>query len=355
MVSTPRVVDVAVLFGLLGLATAALAPTKPAHAAADRSASATTIWLGGVDPASGGAAHKGPADYMALFEPNAPWNDAASQLRVFQISTQMTLRGTDAQLLAIIKGLKARHIKLAVAMGLISGPGKPGECGWGMEGYILTGSPEKAAKRIKDLGGEIDYIAMDEPVWFGHAIAAASGGREGCRFPLVDMADQVSRQFETMRKYFPNLRLGDIEPVNASAFATSQDPRFVQDVMTFADLIEKKTGQKLAFLHADVAWKWAWQPQFLDMARQARDRAIHFGVICDGDAGASDDAGWVRQALERCQAIAADPRARPEEFIAQSWEPLPTRMLPESDPGTLTFEALQLEYLGRGDRRRPDQ
>jgi hypothetical protein len=32
-----------------------------------------------------------------------------------------------------------------------------------------------------------------------------------------------------------------------------------------------------------------------------------------------------------------------------------TRMLPESDPGTLAFEALRLESLGRGDRRGPDQ
>jgi hypothetical protein len=329
---------------LLGIAAVVFA-----LASVDLPVSAAT-WLGGVDPASGAAAHKGPTDYMALFEPDAPWHRAASKVQVFQISTQMTLRGSDEQLRAIIDGLKSRHIKLAVAMGLISGPGRPGECGWGVEGYILPGSPANAAKRIKSLGGEIDYIAMDEPVWFGHAVAGVGGGRQGCRFPLQELANQVGHQVEVMRKYFAHLQVGDIEPVNASAFATSQDPRFVQDVLAFADLVEKSTGQKLAFLHADVAWKWAWQPQFADMAREARRRAIPFGVICDGDADAGGNAAWVRQALQRCEAIAADPRMRPEDFIAQSWESLPTRMLPENDPGTLTFEALSLEKKGRGDR-----
>jgi hypothetical protein len=306
------------------------------------------VWLAGIDPAARAGAHRGPADYMELFRPDAPWKSAASKVRVFQISTQMTLRGSDTQLRAIIEAIKARHIKLAVAMGLISGPGRPGECGWGVEGYILPGSPGKAAQRIEALGGEIDYIAMDEPVWFGHAVSGLRAGRQGCRLSLAEMADQVGHQVEMMRKYFPNLRVGDIEPVNASAFATSQDPRFIQDVAAFSDLLERR-GVKLAFLHADVAWKWNWEPRLAAMARQAGARHIRLGVICDGDADVGSDAAWVRQALQRCQEVAANSPTAPVDFIAQSWEPLPTRMLPETNPGALTFEALHLESMARAD------
>jgi hypothetical protein len=42
---------------------------------------------------------------------------------------------------------------------------------------------------------------------------------------------------------------------------------------------------------------------------------------------------WVSQALQRCHAVAADPKAKPDDFVVQSWQPLPTKMLPETDPG----------------------
>jgi len=38
------------------------------------------------------------ADYMDLFKPGAPWASTAAGLKVFQISTQLALRGTDGQL-----------------------------------------------------------------------------------------------------------------------------------------------------------------------------------------------------------------------------------------------------------------
>ena len=297
-----------------------------------------SVWLAGIDPVSGAAKHKGPADYMELFEPGAQWTSAASKIEVFKISTQITLRGSDAQLRAIIDGLKARHIKLAIEMGFISGPGGVGNCGYGVEGYILPQSPGNAARRIKALGGQIDYIAMDEPVWFGHAVDRVASGRQGCRFSLEEMTDQISHQVAVMRQYFPDMRVGDVEPISTSRYATAQDPHFVEDVIAFAHLFEKKTGSKLAFLHADVAWTWPWNAAMEGMARQARAQGIRFGVICDGDADTGNNNAWVAQAVQRCRSVVADPKTQPDDLIVQSWEPLPTKMLPENDPGSLTYE-----------------
>jgi hypothetical protein len=82
-----------------------------------------------------------------------------------------------------------------------------------------------------------------------------------------------------------------------------------------------------------------------DMARQAQARGIRFGVICDGDANASDDAAWVRQAVGRCWDVISDRATFLDDLIVQSWEPLPTKMLPETDPGSLTFEANAVSKL----------
>jgi hypothetical protein len=308
--------------GFLRLLTGACAALSLAGAAGAAAAAERSIWLAGVDPVAGAAQHKGPADYMQLFDPGAPWKSAASKTEIFKISTQIALHGSDAQLNAIIDGLKTRHIKLAVEMGLVSVSGQAGTCGFGVEGYSPPQSPGNAARRIKALGGQIDYIAMDGPVWFGHAAAGLSGGREGCRFSLEEMVDLVSHQIEVMRQYFPDVRVGEIEPISTSAHAISQDPHFVEDVIAFADLLEKKSGRKLAFLHADVGWAWPWKTAMENMARQAHARGIRFGVICDGDANASDDAAWVRQAVGRCLDVISDRATFLDDLIVQSWEPL---------------------------------
>jgi hypothetical protein len=302
------------------------------------SSSKPQIWLAADDPVVQAQKHKNePVDYMDLFKPESPWGSPGTRLEAFKISTQMALRGSDEQLRTVIEGLKARHVKLAIEMGLISGPGS-GQCGMHVEGYSSPGGPETAARRIKALGGEIDYAAMDEPVWWGHVAGELSGGRRGCGYSIDDLSSKLAPQIEMLHRYFPNIRIGDIEPINTSPHATGMDPRYIDNLTAFMDLLQKITGMKPAFLHADVAWKWEWRSEMEEMARQAHARGIRFGVICDGDPDAGGNEAWVRQALQRCQQVLADPSISPDDLIVQSWEPLPTKMLPETDPGALTYE-----------------
>jgi hypothetical protein len=214
-------------------------------------------------------------------------------------------------------------------------------CGMGVEGYALENGVEAVCKRIRKFGGALDYVAMDEPVWFGHV---ASGGTR-CRDAIADLAEQAAPKLMLLRQYFPNVQIGEIEPVNTSRNAMSLDSRFIDDVMAFDNLLEQKSGVKLAFMHADVAWTSNWSPVLEMMANRAHARRMRFGLICDGDANVGGDEAWVQQAIQRCRTVAANPRTRPDDLIVQSWEPLPTRMLPETNPGSLTFEAKQLAML----------
>lgn len=298
------------------------------------------VWLGGVDPVVLKAQKHidRPRDFMDLFRANAPWATAASDLKAFKISMQFGLRAPDDQLTALIGDLQRRHISLAFEAGLLDGSDR---CGKGVEGYAAPAGIEALAKRVASHGGTIDYIAMDEPVWFGHAV---SGGVH-CHDSIAALVDQVAAKIAVLRRYFPNIQIGDTEPINASPYAMSQDPQFAKDVMAFADQLKSKTGMKLAFIHADIAWKWNWRPGLEALAAESRARGIRFGVICDGDEDAGGDEAWVRQALQRCQAVAANPKTQPNDLIVQSWETLPSRMLPETDPGSLTYEAKQVERM----------
>jgi hypothetical protein len=313
-----------------------------ASAATPADAAPTAIWLGGEDPVVQQDKHKGePADYMDLFTPTAPWTTVASKLTAFKISMQFVLRGTDQQLRTVIDDLKRRHIGIAIELGVLQGSGQPGSCGYHVEGYASPASVEAVAKHIKNAGGQIEFVAMDEPVWYGHIFQSGGGGRIGCRDAIPALADQVALKIAVLRRHFPNIQVGDVEPINAT------NPQSIADIIAFSDALTEKAGRKLAFVHADVAWQTNWRPMLTQLASQLHRRNIPFGVICDGDANAGGNEAWVSQALRRCKDVAANPKTTPDALIAQSWEPLPSKMLPETDPGSLTYEARQFITISR--------
>lgn len=310
---------------------------------------AADVWLTGVDPETQKGRHVSePADYMDLFKPGAPWEKAASGLAVFKFGTRFVLQSDDAELKTVIDDLKRRHIAFAVELGVLESGG-PGTCGFGVEGYGRPDAVERVAKRVKALGGRIDYVAMDEPVWFGHIAdkLAKTTGR-GCQYSVPQVADMAAGKIAVLRRYFPDIKIGDIEPVSARP---PGGPASIDDILTFETLLRQKTGDAPVFVHADLAWASpGWQPLLQTLATRVHASGVRFGVICDGDVSAGNNEAWVAQALQRCRQVAANPRTRPDDLLAQTWEPLPTKMLPESDPGALTFEALRLETTG-GDRQ----
>ncbi|MFK4985731.1 hypothetical protein ACI4B7_28305, partial [Klebsiella pneumoniae] len=79
--------------------------------------------------------------------------------------------GPADQLTRINTFLKDRHIALAVSVGTILMDNVnpvPGECGYGVEGFNRPGRNSIQFKRLKQLGIEVRYVAMDEPLTFGH-------------------------------------------------------------------------------------------------------------------------------------------------------------------------------------------
>ncbi len=304
-------------------------------------ADSPAIWLGGEDPVVQKDKHKdNPADYMDLFKADAPWSQAASGLTVFKISTQFVLRGDEGQLQTVLQELQRRHIALAIELAVLGGQG-PGNCGYQVEGYASPKTVEAVAKKIKKLGGRIDDVAMDEPVWYGHIFETGSGGRVGCQYTVEEVADKVAEKVNLLKQYFPDIQIGDIEPVNAR----KGGPQSIDDILNFVDLLRQKTDGTPVFVHADVSWKMDWQPLLEDLATRLHAKGIRVGVIFDGDVDAAGDEAWVAQALDRFKTVYADPQIKLDDIIIQSWEPLPTKMLPETDPGSLTYEVLQIETL----------
>ncbi|MFO0996676.1 MAG: hypothetical protein U1F33_08315 [Alphaproteobacteria bacterium] len=288
-------------------------------------AGASEIWFAGVDPIHWPSRNPTlPSDYMGLFESDAPWSKAAGRVNVFKVSTQFLERMPDETLSRTFAELKRRNIALAVEGVMLT---RVGTCGVGVEGHGTATMMESVAERVRRLGGELRYVAMDEPLWFGHRYA----GPNACKFSVEAVARDVAGKVAAIRKIFPQVQVGDIEPV-----ASPEVPDWVDQVMDWTKAYEAAAGEPLAFFEADMQWRAPWSKDLRQLAARLRAAGIKFGVIYNGNPNEQSDEAWATHAEEHFVAVEDHLGIRPEQAILQTWMARPVRMLPETQPGTMT-------------------
>ena len=322
------------VLSLLASALLAAGLLHPAHAA--------QYWLSASDPALTQQEHTDTqADYMDLFPPAAPWQRSAQHLGVFKIFAQSVLFGSDDMLRTIFDGMRRRHVAMAIEMGSVL---RTPECGGG-EGFAPPHLIDNVAGKLRRLGLVLDYWAMDEPLERPHFVPSERNRQGGtmCMYPVPEVARRVAINVARMRQYFPNIQIGTIDLINARDYA---GPVVVRDNVAFADEFLRQTGRPLAFWHADIAWQSGdWRTPLAYLVRQLRTRNIRYGVIIGGTSDQQAAGGWIDAALRSLRGLVADPAVRPDDVIVQSWQSLPSRVLPENDPEAMTYELLQAERI----------
>ena len=301
---------------------------------------AAEIWLSGIPP---GVRQKmfqeTDSDYFDLFRPEAAWSKSAQHVTVFMINGGLLLRQSDDEAKAVFANLKRRHIALAIEMGLATarqdGSGHQA-CGAGVEGITTPNATKVVAERLRRDGGELRYVAMDEPLWYGHHF----NGANACHFSLNELAATIAPNVAVLRELFPSVEIGDVEPIGA---ANNVPADWIDQIAQWVQVYQRVVGQKLSFCHADVAWNSAWQQQLGAVRRVAHERGLTFGVIYDGGGTGKQESDelWTQEAIERFRAVEANAATVPDQAIFQSWVRWPHRMLPEDQPGTMTNLVLQ--------------
>ena len=298
------------------------------------------IWLAGVDPFVRAVTQPGtPSDYQSLFSPKAAWSRAAAQVAVFKTSTQWLLNAPDADLREMFNDLRARHIALAFEGLMIP---HLQACGQGVEGYSGPGEIARVAERVRTLGGRIDAVAMDEPLWYGHHYL----GPQHCAASIEAVARSLAQNVAVLRAAFPNIRIGDIEPLDPLA-----PQAWADEVIHFADAFRAATGRPLDFVHLDIPWQSPWQSALARLQQRLHAAHLPIGIIYNGDESDQTDLAWTQHASARAVQVEDGPSALPDQAILQSWMRHPSRMLPEDQPGTMTN--LLLDYARTRIWRRP--
>jgi hypothetical protein len=90
-----------------------------------------------------------------------------------------------------------------------------------------------------------------------------------------------------------------------------------------------------------VAWSQAAIRNLAPLARALMARHIPFGIIYNADDAAHSDETWIDSTRQHIAEIESTLGIHPYAAIFRSWAPYPSRLLPETQPGTLTNLAFQ--------------
>jgi hypothetical protein len=280
-------------------------------------------------------------DLMALFSPDAPWQQAASHVKVFMLYGSYLSRAPQDEVDRIVGDLNRRRIPIALAVGVMNvGPRAtdPPCGGLGLvEGYGTPKLARAQSEKIKKAGGAIRFIAMDEPLWFGHYFKGRPGGQPGCHSSIGQILELIREPLAVYAEEFPNVVVGDTEPTDIA-----EQDHWKEDLGAWASGFRTQTGRPLAFVHLDIPFNRPGEEGFaVDFYRQVeklkqQGLVTAIGVIYDGTPTDSSDEQWIRDAKEHIHLIEDKHGLHPDQALIQSWQAYPQHVLPEASAGSLT-------------------
>jgi hypothetical protein len=287
-------------------------------------------------------------DLQEMFTPTAPWRNAASHTNVFGVYGNPFLNPVPQQQLNVMMSdLNRRGIVTAVETGVMNVPAKPRPpCGgWGyVEGYGPVALHRLLARKLLIAGANVKYIAMDEPLYFGHYFKGRPNGQPGCQSSLKEVAALVAPSLQEYIKAFAAIQIGDTEPaaIADDTVGCCEGAKWRDDLLQWVNDFRSATGRPLAFLQIDVGWS---QPDAVRRARALYDFANilkqrnfigSIGIIFNGNPTDGSDAAWMQSARAHMKLMEGDFALRPGQVIIQSWQTKPSHAMPESSPEALT-------------------
>lgn len=301
-------------------AVAALLLAWPGHAAGPPR---PEIWLTPFAPyAAPGDERHGAPDYFDLFEPAAAWAVSAARTKVFKIYRDQAVLMPDDRLKAIIDRVRDRHLALAMESNILI---ETSACGPGV-GKFWPITP--VLERLKRLGADLRYLALNEPLTGGHAAT----GPNACRASIEAVAADTAAALKPLWAVYPALQVGDIEPIGVFGGITD----WPEQIGRWMAAYQAATGRPLAFMQADTVWGRDWKHDLLALARITRAAHIPFGVLYDGDFTELSDADWAADTARYASEVEDGLGLHPDQVNFQTWDEWPQHSLPDSDFTTMT-------------------
>ena len=266
----------------------------------------------------------GSEDFSTLFTQDAQWKEASSHIQVFGLYGEWIDNASDLEVQKLVEDLQKRGIALSLQMGPLS---STESCGYGIEGFDGTVGGISRALKIKRNGGTLSYLDLDEPYFYG----SLYDGPRACHWSVEEVAKKVGFFITEMRSVFPELQVGDIEPLLWGNLSVAELEKWLT---TFREV----NGYDFAFIHVDVNFNILnWQDEILAAEKMSQNLGIDFGVIYIGNGNSLSDEQWISIAGERAKTYELTANGKPDHVIFESWHDRPDKILPESEPFTFSW------------------
>jgi hypothetical protein len=303
------------------------------------SAEDTRIWFGMGALTSPAGRHSWELLYR---QPHPAWPDALTKVAVMGVLTQALVKIPEPEMTQFAARLKEKNIGLGVEM-LAQAYAPPG-CGGGVEGYFPPDQTAALAAKVRRANGAVQYVAMDEPVWYGHYY----DGAQACHSSIDSVAERVAVNLREYLKVFPDLTIGDIEPFPSM----SDQPNWQADYSAWRAAVQKATGKPIAYLFVDVDWaRPNWEEGLKAIAQYAQNTHLALGIIYNASppAASKDNQAWLNEARQNFAHIERDLHIKPQWAMFTSWTKFPGHAV--TDENGLGEDYLVKEYLkGVGSR-----
>jgi hypothetical protein len=287
---------------------------------------AQEIWFAPPDNLQRGTQPPRYQDFPHLFDSSPAWSVRAD---VFVLSPLMgSVAGPEDTLRGINAFLARHHISLAVGIGAAQIDNVnpvAAECGVGVEGITRPNRNAIYFERLKRLGIDVQYVAMDEPLTYGHYYSR----RNACRYSIQDTARRVAASIAEIKQFYPDVKVVDYEAPNITS-----PEQWNADFSGWLSAYRRTTGMPLYAVVFDIDWRLSWLDWISPSTAIAHRNSVRAGIFLDGAGGSDADAAkaYIKSALS------VDEAKLPLDLVVvANWTPHPSRNLPESDPDTLTW------------------
>jgi hypothetical protein len=264
-------------------------------------------------------------DFLRLFVAPAEWPVTVVHTSTMGFTDYYVTHAQPDELNHVLGFVASHHLALDVALQALPADG----CGRGIEGIVgSTYAPMLAVHRLQELGAKVGEFALDEPLTFGFSYR----GKNQCAYPIAEVARRLAMTIRAVREVYPNAKIVDAEA--ATNYPTAQ---WLTILAEWLSAYRAATGTPLDEISLDMAWH---QPYWLAEAAATVNFAHSHGtkveliINAQGDLRATD-AEWLALSQRNMQDIW---RARIpfDGVVFATWNKRPTRVLPESDPLSLT-------------------
>jgi hypothetical protein len=267
-------------------------------------------------------------DWLGLFQKSAPWPAGMNKVGVLVLEPGWVFSASDADLEMVINFVKQHHIKLDMDIQAVQ-KFQGAACGGG-EGYSSLGDMANEAQILQRHGAKLDWIHIDEAVWFGHYSKPPSG----CQLSIPDLITRTAVIVNSVLAVFPDVQVVEIEPIPAVTY--NADWR--ETLTKFRLGLEQQIGKPIRDMQLDLNWvDPGWQNALTNMNAYLQERNIALGIFYNGSGYDVGDAGWISHAVRNFETVEGTMGIIPAQVIFATWNANPIYDLPETAPTAQTW------------------